>query len=101
MTTFEIINESTKYGHEGNAEEIYDLGEINVIDIKKNSIVKVNTADIIKIVNDAMFYMQKKYPYLHLYINTCKVMYIPTFPSRICNSMCVDNFNNLWINMNY
>ena len=48
MNTFEIINESAKYGHEGNAEEIYDLGEINVIDIKKNSIVKVNTADIIK-----------------------------------------------------
>jgi dsDNA-binding SOS-regulon protein len=101
MTTFEKINESAKYGHEGNAEEIYDLGEINVIDIKKNSIVKVNTADIIKIVNDAMFYMQKKYPYLHLYLNTCKVMYIPTFPSRMCNSMCVDNFNNLWINMNF
>ena len=101
MTNFRTINESTKYGHEGNAEEIYDLGEINVIDKKKNSIVKINTADIIKVVNDAMFYMQKKYPYLYLFINACKVMYIPTYPSKICDSMCVDSFNNLWINMNF
>ena len=101
MTTFREINESAKYGHEGNAEEIYDLGEINVIDVKKNSIIKVNTADIIKVVNDAMFYMQKKYPYLHLFLNACKVMYIPTYPSKMCDTMCVDNFNNLWINMNF
>ena len=96
-----MINESAKYGHEGNAEEIYDLGEINVIDEKNGDVVKVNTADIIKVVTDAMFYMQKKYPYLYLFLNTCKVMYIPTFPSRICDSMCVDNHNNLWINMNF
>lgn len=96
-----MINESAKYGHEGNAEEIYDLGEINVIDEKTGDVVKVNTADIIKVVTDAMFYMQKKYPYLYLFLNTCKVMYIPTFPSRICDSMCVDNHNNLWINMNF
>lgn len=96
-----MINESAKYGHEGNAEEIYDLGEINVIDGKAGDVVKVNTADIIKVVTDAMFYMQKKYPYLYLFLNTCKVMYIPTFPSRICDSMCVDNHNNLWINMNF
>ena len=96
-----MINESAKYGHEGNAEEIYDLGEINVIDEKTGNIVKVNTADIIKVVTDAMFYMQKKYSYLYLFLNTCKVMYIPTFPSKICDSMCVDNHNNLWINMNF
>ena len=96
-----MINESAKYGHEGNAEEIYDLGEINVIDEKNGNIVKINTADIIKVVTDAMFYMQKKYSYLYLFLNTCKVMYIPTFPSRICDSMCVDNHNNLWINMSF
>ena len=96
-----MINESAKYGHEGNAEEIYDLGEINVIDEKNGDIVKVNTADIIKVVTDAMFYMQKKYPYLYLFLNTCKVMYIPTLPSRICDSMCVDSNNNLWINMHF
>lgn len=98
MNNFEI-NESAKYGHEGNAEEIYNLGEIDIIDQKSKSIVKVNTADIIKVVNDAMFYMQKRYPYLHLFIDTCKVMYIPVQPSKICNTMCVDNFNNLWINL--
>jgi dsDNA-binding SOS-regulon protein len=96
-----MINESAKYGHEGNAEEIYNLGEINIVDIKKKSIVKVNTGDIIKVVNDAMFYMQKKYPYLYLFVNACKVMYIPVFPSQMCDTMCVDNFNNLWINMNF
>ena len=96
-----MINESTKYGHEGNAEEIYNLGEINIVDIKKKSIIKVNAGDIIKVVNDAMFYMQKKYPYLYLFVNACKVMYIPVFPSQMCDSMCVDNFNNLWINMNF
>ena len=53
------------------------------------------------VVNNAMSYMHKKYPYLHLFINACKVMYIPVFPSNICNTMCVDNFNNLWINMNF
>ena len=101
MNKFEIINESAKYGHEGNAEEIYNLGEIDIIDQKSKSFVKVNTADIIKVVNDAMFYMQKRYPYLHLFIDTCKVMYIPVQPSKICNTMCVDNFNNLWINLHF
>jgi hypothetical protein len=101
MTNFITINESTKYGHEGNVDEIYNLGEIDIIDIKKNSIIKVNTSDIIRVVNDAMFYMQKKFPYLYSFINACKVMYIPTYPSEVCNTMCVDTYNNLWINMNF
>lgn len=101
MTNFITINESTKYGHEGNVDEIYNLGEINIIDIKKNSIIKVNTPDIIRVVNDAMFYMQKKFPYLYSFINACKVMYIPTYPSKVCDTMCVDTYNNLWINMNF
>ena len=101
MTDFLKINESAKYGHEGNVEDIYNLGEINVIDIKKNSIIKINTSDIIKVVNDALFYMQKRYPYLYTFINACKIMYIPTYPSETCNTMCVDTYNNLWINMNF
>lgn len=101
MNTFNMINESAKYGHEGNAEEIYALGEIDIMDFKSKSIIKVNTGDIIKVVNDAMFYMQKRYPYLHLFIDACKVMYIPVCPSQICDTMCVDNFNNLWINMTF
>ena len=99
MNSIKMINESSKYGHEGNAEEIYDLGEIDIIDIKSKETLKVNTGDIIKVVNDAIFYMQKKYPYLHLFLNAYKVMYVPTFPSKICDSMCVDSNNNLWINM--
>ena len=101
MNAIKMINESAKYGHEGNVEEIYDLGEINIIDIKTKDIFKVNTGDIIKVVNDAIFYMQKKYSYLYLFLNAYKVMYVPTFPSKICDSMCVDSNNNLWINMNF
>jgi Fe-S cluster biosynthesis and repair protein YggX len=96
-----MINESAKYGLEGNVEEIYNLGEINIIDIKKNSIVKINTADIIRVVNDAMFYMQKKYPYLYLFLNRYKIMYVPVYPSDFCNTMQVDTHSNLWINMNF
>ena len=97
-----MINEAAKYGHEGNAEEIYDLGEIDIItDIKTGKTDRVKTADIIKVVNDAMFYMQKKYPYLHVFINACKVMYMPIWPSKIVPTMCVDEHNNLWINMRY
>lgn len=97
-----MINEAAKYGHEGNAEEIYDLGEIDIItDIKTGKTDRVKTADIIKVVNDAMFYMHKKYPYLHVFIDACKVMYMPIWPSKICPTMCVDEHNNLWINMRY
>ena len=97
-----MINEAAKYGHEGNAEEIYDLGEIDIItDIKTGKTDRVKTADIIKVVNDAMFYMQKKYPYLHVFIDACKVMYMPIWPSKIVPTMCVDEHNNLWINMRY
>ena len=101
MNTFQIINESTEYGVEGNAEEIYDLGEINIINIKSRDIVKVKTSDIISVVNDARLFMQKKYPYMYLFLNTYKVMYVPTFPARICDTRSVDDNNNLWINMHY
>ena len=90
-----MINESTKYGLEGNVEGIYNLGEINVIDIKKNSIVKINTADIIRVVNDAMFYMQKKYPYLYLFLNRYKIMYVPVYSSDFCNKMPISHARTL------
>ena len=96
-----MINESAKYGHEGNIKEILNLGEINIFDYKKKDVIKVNAEDITDIVDEAMYDMRIKYPYLYLFINGCKVMYIPIFPSQICDSMCVDNFNNLWINMNF
>ena len=103
MNTFQIINESAKNGYEGNAEEIYDLGEINIKDRKTGQYVKVKTSDIISVVNDARLFMQKKYPYLHLFLQSYKIMYIPIEPSKskICKTMCVDGNNNLWINMHY
>ena len=84
------------------AEEIYNLGEIDIVDEKRNGkLVKVRAGDIINVVNDAMLYMQKKYPYLYLFINSCKVMYTPIYDSDICDTMCVDDKNNLWINLHY
>ena len=101
MNTFQIINESAKNGYEGNAEEIYDLGEISIKDRKTGQYVKVKTSDIISVVNDARLFMQKKYPYLHLFLQSYKIMYIPIDPSKskICPTMCVDGNNNLWINI--
>ena len=101
MNTFQMINEAVRYGSEGNGEEIYDLGEINILDFKTKKVVKVKTPDIIGVVNDARLYLQKKYPYLHLYLVSYKIMYIPNRPSQICDTMCVDGNNNLWINMSY
>ena len=101
MNTFQMINEAVRYGSEGNGEEIYDLGEISIHDHKTNKIVKVKTPDIIGVVNDARLYLQKKYPYLHLFLVSYKIMYIPVWPSKICPTMCVDGNNNLWINMSY
>ena len=100
MKIFQIINESANY-YEGNAEEIYDLGEIIIEDIKTGKNVKVKASDIIRVVNDARFFMQKKYPYLYLFLQSYKIMYIPIYPSQICPTMCVDSNNNLWINMHF
>ena len=101
MNTFEIINESAnRSSYDGNAAEIYKLGEIDVIDNKLN-IVKVKAGDIIDVVEDAMFYMQKKYRYLYQFIKAYKIMYIPVYPSKVCDTMMVDDSNNLWINMNF
>lgn len=94
------INESLKYGNDGNVEEIFKLGEIDIIDMKNNQIVKVNTKDIIRVVNDALIYMEKKYPYLHLFLSAYKIMYIPVY-TEWCETMQVDDSNNLWINMNF
>lgn len=101
MNTLKMINESTRYGHDGNIKEILNLGEINIFDYKTEDVIKVNAEDITDVVDEAMYDIRIKYPYLYLFINGCKVMYIPIFPSKICDSMCVDNFNNLWINMNF
>lgn len=97
-----MINESAKYGgYEGNVDYFYNLGEIDIIDKKKGEIIKINPKNIIKVVGDALFYLQKKYPYLYIFLNAYKVMYTSAYPSNFCDTMCVDNKNNLWINMNF
>lgn len=101
MTIFQTINESADRGFEGNGEEIYDLNEISIIDQKTKKIVKVKTSDIIGVVNNARSFFRKKYPYLHIFLMSYKIMYIPVRPSKICPSMCVDGNNNLWINMHF
>ena len=101
MTTFQTINESADRGFEGNGEEIYDLNEISIIDQKTKKTVNVKTSDIIGVVNSARSFFRKKYPYLHIFLMSYKIMYIPVYPSKICPSMYVDDNNNLWINMHF
>ena len=101
MTTFQTINESADRGFEGNGEEIYDLNEISIIDQKTKKTVNVKTSDIIGVVNSARSFFRRKYPYLHIFLMSYKIMYIPVYPSKICPSMCVDGNNNLWINMHF
>ena len=101
MTTFQTINESADRGFEGNGEEIYDLNEISIIDQKTKKTVNVKTSDIIGVVNSARSFFRKKYPYLHIFLMSYKIMYIPVYPSKICPSMYVDGNNNLWINMHF
>lgn len=100
MKNFEIINESIKHEYEGNRNEIYNLGEIDIID-KSGKIIQVKPKDIIDVIDKAMFYLQKNYPYLHVFINLYKIMYVPVYPSKICDTMAVDGNNNLWINLNF
>lgn len=95
-----MINESAKRSYEGNRSEIYNLGNIDIIQ-KNGNIIKVDVKDIIDVVDNAMFYMQKKYPYLYIFISSYKIMYVPIYPSRTCDTMQVDELNNLWINLNF
>lgn len=95
-----MINESVKRSYEGNRNEIYNLGNIDIIQ-KNGNIIKVDAKDIIDVVDNAMFYMQKKFPYLYIFISSYKIMYVPVYPCRTCDTMKVDELNNLWINLNF
>ena len=95
-----MINESVKRSYEGNRDEIYNLGNIDIIQ-RNGNIIKVDAKDIIDVVDNALFYMQKKYPYLYLFISSYKIMYVPVYPCRTCDTMQVDELNNLWINLNF
>ena len=80
MNFFRAINESAKYGHEGNSAEIYSLGEIDIVDEKNgNNIIKVKAGDIIRVVNSAMLYMQKNihtYICLYAHVRLCMFQYM-------------------------
>jgi Fe-S cluster biosynthesis and repair protein YggX len=45
--------------------------------------------------------METIYPQLYLFLNMYKIMYVPVWPAKVCNTMAVDPKNNLWINMNF
>ena len=97
-----ILNEASTYESLYSNEDIIEkLGEVDIYDYEKKTYVKMNASDIIKVASDALYKMQRDYNYLYQFITKCKLMYIPTFPSEITNTMAVDNLNNLWMNLTF
>ena len=88
---YKINEESTYESLYSNEDIIEKLGEVDVYDHEKNTFVKKNVSDIIKVCSDAMYKMQRDYNYLYQFITKCKLMYIPVYPSSITNTMAVDN----------
>ena len=96
------LNEASTYESLYSNEDIIEkLGEVDVYDYEKKTYIKMNASDIIKVASDALYKMQRDYNYLYQFITKCKLMYIPTFPSEITNTMAVDNLNNLWMNLTF
>ena len=96
------MNEANAYQAIYTNEDIIEkLGEVDVYDSKKREMVKMQASDVMKVVSDALYKMHRDYNYLYQFITKCKIMYIPTFPSKIADTMAVDNFNNLWINLTF
>ena len=95
------LNESLYKSYEGNADIIEKLGEVDVFDTKTKSIIKYSAKEIIKVCVDARYKIQRDYPYFTLFLDKCKVMYIPTIPSKITDTMAVDDNSNLWINCSF
>ena len=77
------------------------LGEVDIYDQNAKAYIKMKPSDIIKVVADAQYKIQRDYPYFNLFLEKCKVMYIPTFPSEITNTMAVDEYSNLWMNLSF
>lgn len=97
-----ILNEASTYESLYSNEDIIEkLGEVDIYDYEKKTYVKMNASDIIKVASDALYKMQRDYSYLYQFITKCKLMYIPTFPSDITNTMAVDSNNNLWMNLTF
>ena len=96
------LNEASAYESLYSNEDIIEkLGEVDIYDYEKKAYIKKNASDIIKVVSDALYKMHRDYNYLYQFITKCKLMYIPTFPSEITNTMAVDNLNNLWMNLTF
>lgn len=96
------LNEASTYESLYSNEDIIEkLGEVDIYDYGKKTYIKKNASDIIKVVSDALYKMHRDYNYLYQFITKCKLMYIPTFPSEITDTMAVDNLNNLWINLTF
>ena len=99
---FQSLNEANAYRSFYSNEDIIEkLGEVDVYDSSTKSFVKMKATDIMKVASDALYKMQRDYNYLYQYLTRCKLMYIPTFPSKITNTMAVDNYNNLWMNLSF
>lgn len=97
-----ILNEASTYESLYSNEDIIEkLGEVDIYDYEKKTYVKMNASDIIKVASDALYKMQRDYSYLYQFITKCKLMYLPTFPSDITNTMAVDSNNNLWMNLTF
>ena len=97
---YHYLNESF-HSSEGNADMIERLGEVDIYDQNSKQYIKMKPSDIIKVVVDAQYKIQRDYPYFNLFLEKCKVMYIPTFPSEITNTMAVDEYSNLWMNLSF
>ena len=98
---YKHINESyVTQKYEGNVDEICKLEKIFVID-KTGKEIEVDPNIIVDVVNKALSYMETVYPQLYLFLSMYKIMYIPVYPAKTCNTMGVDPENNLWINMNF
>ena len=96
------LNEASAYESLYSNEDIIEnLGEVDIYDYEKKTYVKMNASDIIKVASDALYKMQRDYSYLYQFITKCKLMYLPTFPSEITNTMAVDDNNNLWMNLTF
>lgn len=100
---YKSLNESSFYddASSGNGDIIEKMGEIDIFDIKKKAYVKVKAEDLLKVCSDGIYKMMRDYPYLYQFMAKCKPMYLPVIPSEITDTMCVDDYNNLWINLNF
>lgn len=99
---YKSLNESSVYDiSSGNEDIIEKMGDVDIYDIKKKAYVKIKTTDLLKVCSDGIYKMMRDYPYLYQFMAKCKPMYLPVWPSDITDTMCVDDMNNLWINLNF